>query len=186
MHLTVVLLWYCVLSIFEPFFDAVSEAYVGRYRSGVAHSLGFLLHSRQRTLSIGFWEGKPIVCMTIIHCGRDGSRAKSYVDLTSRLVSAVFGVATFNSCGGATEVFLKALDRSSGRKAGVQYAFTLNSMQFDWLLHKPSFRVMGRIDMLITLRTLLLRLDGLLDKRWVQPMKYFRKVSFGYKVLLFP
>ena len=34
------------------------------------------------------------------------------------------------------------------------------------------------------LRTLLLRLNGLLGERWVQSTQYFRRVRFGNKFLL--
>ena len=104
----------------------------------------------------------------MLHCGRDVPPAKSYVDLTSRLLSAISGDATFICCGGSSADFVKALDKSPGRKEGVQYPFTLTLLQFERLLHKPSFSVMGKIDMCSMLRDLLLRLNGLLDERWVQ------------------
>ena len=70
---------------------------------------------------------------------------------------------------------------AGGRKAGVQNPFTLTPLQFERLLHKPSFSVMGRIDMCSMLRALLLRLNGLLDERWVQSTQSFRKVRIGKK-----
>ena len=72
--------------------------------------------------------------------------------------------------------FVKVLDKSPSRRAGVQYPFSLTPVQFERLLHKPSFSVMGRIDMCSMLRALLLRLNGLLDERWVQSTQYFRMV----------
>ena len=71
---------------------------------------------------------------------------------------------------------MKVLDKSPGRKAGVQYPFALAPVQFERLLHKSSFGVMGRIDMFSMLRGLLLRSNGLLEERWVQSTQYFRMV----------
>ena len=45
-------------------------------------------------------------------------------------------------------------------------------------MHKPSFSVMGNIDMFSMLRTLLVRLSGMLDEPWVQSNRYLRKVGF--------
>ena len=42
---------------------------------------------------------------------------------------------------------------------------------------------MGRNDMCSMLRTLLLRLNGLLDERWVQSTQYFRKVRIDNNAL---
>ena len=81
---------------------------------------------------------------------------------------------------------MKVLDKNPGRKAGVQYPFALAPVQFERLLHKPSFSVMGRIDMCSMLRALLLRLNGLLHERWVQLTQYFRKVRIGNTSLWLP
>ena len=75
--------------------------------------------------------------------------------------------------------FVKVLDKGPGRKAGVQYPFSLTPVQFERLLHKPSFSVMGRIDMCSMLRALLLRLNRLSDERWEQSTQYFRMVRIG-------
>ena len=111
--------------------------------------------------------------MPLVHCGRDVPPTKSYIDLMSRLLSAISGDATNICCGGSGADFVKVLDKSPGRTTGVQYPFTLTPLQFERLLHKPSFSVIGRIDMCSMLRTLLLRLNGLLDERWVQSTLYF-------------
>ena len=143
-----------------------------------AYSIEFSVGSHRRTLSVGFWEGKRFVCMHMLHCGRDLPPTKSYFDLVSRLLSAISGDATIMCCGGSNADFVKALDKSPDRKAGVQYPFALAPVQFERLLHKPSFSVMGRIDMYSMLRALL-RLNGLLDERWVQSTQYFRMVRIG-------
>ena len=143
------------------------------------YSIEFFVGSRRRTLSLCFWEGKRLVCLPILHCGRDVPPTKSFIDLVSRLLSAISGDATIICCGGSSADFVKVLDKSPGRKAGVQYPFSLTPVQLERLLHKPSFSVMGRIDMCSMLRALLLRLNGLLDERWVQSTQYFRMVRSG-------
>ena len=144
-----------------------------------AYSIEFFVDSRRRTLSLCFWEGKRFLCLPMLHCGRDVPPTKSYIDLVSRLMSAISGDATIICCGGSSADFVKVLDESPGRKAGVQYPFSLTPVQFERLLHKPSFSVMGRIDMCSMLRALLLRLKELLDERWVQSTEYFRMVRIG-------
>ena len=144
-----------------------------------AYSIEFSVGSRHRTLSLCFWEGKRLVCLPMLQCGRDVPPIKSCIDLVSRLLSAISGDATISCCGGSSADFVKVLDKSPGRKAGVQYPFSLTPVQFERLLHKPSFSVMGSIDMCSMLRALLLRLTGLLDERWVQSTQYFRMVRSG-------
>ena len=144
-----------------------------------AYSIEFSVDYHRRTLSVRFWEGKRFVCMPMLHCGRDVPPTKSYIDLLSRLLSAISGDATITCCGGSKADFKKVLDKSPGRKAGVQYPFALAPVQFERLLHKPSFSVMGRIDMCSMMRALLLRLNGLLDENWVQSTQYFRMVRVG-------
>ena len=151
-----------------------------------AYSIELSVGSHRKTLSNGFWEGKRFVCMPMLHCGRDVPPTKSYIDLVSRLLSAISGDATIICCGRSNADFVKVLDKSPGRKAGVQYPFALAPVQFERLLHKPSFSVMGRIDLCSILRTLLLRLNGLLDERWVQSLQYFRMVRFGNTSLRLP
>ena len=60
----------------------------------------------------------------------------------------------------------------------MQYPFSLNPVQVEKLMHKPSFSVMGKIDMFSMLRTLVVRLSGMLDEPWVQSFRYLRKVRF--------
>ena len=144
-----------------------------------AYSIEFSMGSHRRTLSVGFWEGKRFVCMPMLHCGRDVPPTKSYIDLVSRLLSAISGDATIICCGDSNADFVKVLDKSPGRKAGVQYLFALAPVQFERSLHKPIFSVMGRIDMCSMLRALLLRLNGLLDERWVHSTQYCRTVHIG-------
>ena len=85
---------------------------------------------------------------------------------------------TIVCCGGADSNFIKAPDRDPTRKAGVQYPICLDPVQVEKLMQKPSFSVMEKIDMFSMLRTLLVRLSGMLDEPWVQSTGYLRKVGF--------
>ena len=151
-----------------------------------AYSIEFSVGSHRRTLSVGFWKGKRFVCMPMLHCGRDVPPTKIYVDLVSRLLSAISDDATIVCCGGSNADFVRVSDKSPGRKAGVQYLFALAPVKFERLLHKLSFSVMGRMAMCSMLRALLLRLNGLLDERWVQSTRYFRMVRIGNTSLWLP
>ena len=81
-----------------------------------AYSIEFAVDSHRRTLSIGFWEGKQFVCMSNMHCGRDVSPTKGYIDLMSRLLSPISSDATVNCCGGSSADFVKVLDGNPGRR----------------------------------------------------------------------
>ena len=162
----------------HPFVELLKHVSSVIAREG-AYSIEFSVGSHRRTLSVGFWEGKRFVCMPMLYCGRDVSPTKSYIDLVSRLLSAISGDSTIICCGGSNADFVKVLDKSPVRKAGVQYPFALAPVQFERLLLTPSFSVKGRIDMCSMLRALLLRLNGLLDERWVQSTQYFRMVHIG-------
>ena len=152
-----------------------------------AYSIEFSVGSDRRILSVRFCESKRFVCMPMLHCGRDVPPTKSYNDLVSRLLSAISGDATIICCGGSNSDFVIVSQKSPGQKAGVQYPFALAPVQFERLLHKAtSFSVMGRIDLCSMLRALLLRLNGLLDERWVQSTQYLRMVRFGYTSLWLP
>ena len=59
-----------------------------------AYSIEFSVGSQRRTLSLGFWEGKRFVCLPMLHCERDVPPTKTYIDLVSRLLSAISGDAT--------------------------------------------------------------------------------------------
>ena len=116
--------------------------------------------------------------MALTHCSRDVPVVMCNISMVGQLLSVVSTDPTTVCCGGADSDFIRALDRDPTRKAGVQYSFCLNSVQVEKLMHKPSFKVMGKIDMFSILRTLLVRLSGMLDEPWVQSIRYLRKVGF--------
>ena len=140
------------------------------------YSLEFQSTTTRRNLSVTFWEGRELVTMTIAHCGRDVPVMKSTVLLCSQLLSAVSTEPRILCCGGSSLEFIKALDKAPSQKTGIQYPFSLCPMHVEKLMHNPSFSVTGKIDMFSMLRTLLIRLSGLLDERWTQSTQYFWKV----------
>ena len=132
----------------------------------------------RRSLSLCFWEGKNLVMMALTHCSRDVPVVKGNLAMVGQLLSVVSTDPTIVCCGGADSYFFKALDRDPTRKAGVQYPFCLSPVQVEKLMHKPNFSVLGKIDMFSLLRTLLVRLSGMLDEPWVQTTRCLRKVGF--------
>ena len=147
-------------------------------KESVLPSLEFKSSAVRRSLSLCFWEGKNLVMMALTHCSRDVLVVKGNVSMVGQLLSVVSTDPTIVCCGGADSDFIKTLDRDPTRKAGVQYPFSLNPVHVEKLMHKPSFSVMGKIDMFSMLRTLLVRLSGMFDEPWGQSTRYFRKVGF--------
>ena len=128
--------------------------------------LEFTTTSVRRKVSISFWEGKDSVTMTVGQCGRDVPSVKVSVILCSQVLSAISLEPTFICCAGGSADFIQALDEASDQKAELQCPFNLLPLQIEKVMHQPSFSVMGRIDMFSMVRTLLVRLPGLLDKKW--------------------
>ena len=116
--------------------------------------------------------------MALTHWSRDVPVVKGNVSLIGQLLIVVSAHPTIVCYGGADNDLIKALDRDPTRKVGVQYPFNLNPVQVEKLMHKFSFSVMGKIDLFSMLRTLLVRLSGMLDEPWVQSTRHLRKVGF--------
>ena len=140
------------------------------------YSLKFTITSVRRELSSSFWEGKDLINRTIAQCRRDVSSVKSSVILCSQVLSAISLEPKIICCAVGSADFFKALDKAPNQKAGLQYPFNLLPLQIKKVMHKPNFSVMGKIDMFSMVRTLLVRLSGLLDEKWAQSTLYFRKV----------
>ena len=140
------------------------------------YSLEFTNTSVRRKLSISFWEGKDLVTMTVALCGQDVPSVKSSVLHCSQVLSAMSLEPTIICCAGGSADFIEALDKALTQKAGLQYQFNLLPLQIEKLMHKPSFSVMGKIDMFSMVQTLLVRLSGLLDEKWAQSTLFLRKV----------
>ena len=139
------------------------------------YSLEFTTTSVRRKLSISFWGGKDLVTMTIAQCGRDDPSVKSSVILCSHVLSAISLEPTIICCAGGSADFIEALDKAPNQKAGLRYPFNLLPLQIEKVMHKPSFSVIGKIDMFSMVRTWLARLSSLLDEKLAQSTLYFRK-----------
>ena len=122
------------------------------------YSLEFTTTSVRRKLSISFWEGKDLVTMTVAQCGREFPSVKTSVLFCSQVLSAISLEPTVISCAGGSADFIKAVDKAPHQKAGLQYPFNLLPLSVEKLMHKPSFSVMGKIDMFSMVRTSLVRL----------------------------
>ena len=168
MNLFQALLYHCFVRLLTHL-----AAILGREK---VYSSEFQSTTTRRNLSMTFWEGRELVTMTIAHCGRDVPVVKSNVLLSSQFLSPVSTEPRIICCSGSSLEFIKALDKAPSQKAEIQYPFSLSPMHVEKLMHKPSFSVMGKIDMFSMLRTLLVGLAGLLDERWTQSTQYFRKV----------
>ena len=122
------------------------------------YSLEFTTRNVRRGLSIGFWEEKELATMQVLSAG----------SLEPTIICCV---------GGSAE-FIKALDKAPSQKAGIQYPFNSLPLQVERLMHKPSFGVMGKIDIFSMVRTLLVRFSALLDKKCTQSRQYFRRMRY--------
>ena len=80
----------------------------------------FSVDARRRILSVSFLERNELVCMPIGLCGGDVPLSISFVLQTSQLLSDFERDATIVSCGASNVDFIKVLDKSRGRKAGIQ------------------------------------------------------------------
>ena len=141
------------------------------------YSLEFTTTNIRRGLSSRFREGTELVTKAVAHCGRDVPAVTSCVLLWSQLLSAVSLEPAIICCAVGSADFIKALDKALYQKAGMQYPFNFLPLPMEMLMHKPSFSVMGRIDMFSMVRTLLVRLSSLLDEKWTQSAQLFRKVE---------
>ena len=140
------------------------------------YSLEFTTTSVRRKLSISFWEGKDLITMAIAQCGRDVLSVKSSVLLCSQWLSAISLEPTFICCAGGSADFIRALDKAPNQKVGIKHPFNLLPLQIEKVMHKPSFSVMRKMDVLSMVLTLLVRLSGLLDGKWAQSTQCFRKL----------
>ena len=131
----------------------------------------------RRSPSLCFREGKNFVMMASTHCSRDVP-VKGNVSMVGQLLSVVSTGPAIVCCGGADSDFIKAIDRDPTRKADLQYPFSLNPVQKEKLMHKPSFSVMAMIDIFSMLATLLVLFSGMLDEQWVQSTRCLRKLGF--------
>ena len=125
-----------------------------------------------------FLGRRNLMMMALTHRSRDVPVVKGNVSMLCQLLSVVSTGPTIVCCGGADSDFIKALDRDPTRKGRREYPFSLNPVQVEKPMHKPSLSVLGEIDMFSMLTTLLVCLSGMLVELWVQLTQFLRKVGF--------
>ena len=82
-------------------------------------------------------------------------------------------------CGGGSNVdVLRTVDKKPFRRIGLQYPHLLLALRLEKLLRKPSYSVIGRINMFALLATFLPRIIGCLDCKEVQSTHNSRKVCY--------
>ena len=155
-------------AVFHHLFVVLTEHLPGIIGTEGVLSLDISATTTNRSVNASFWEAKELVTIVVAHFGRDVSDVKSNVTLISFLLSVISMDVTIFNCGCCSSDFIESLDKSPNRKGGVQYPVNLSPVQAEKFMHKPSFSVMGRIDMFSMLRTLLVPLSGLLDESCVR------------------
>ena len=92
---------------------------------------------------------------------------KGEFTLISQLQAAISVKPKIISRGGCIADVLKALDRYPVRQGGIQYPFSSERVDIKKLLCGAIFDALGGIDMFSLLQTLLVRLTGILDEKWM-------------------
>ena len=77
-------------------------------------------------------------------------------------------------CRSCTDV-TKTYDRAPNSKVGVRYSLRVKNLNADKLIRKPSYSVMGRIDIFDLLKSLPPRLFNSVDLTWMQTMAIVAK-----------
>ena len=90
-----------------------------------------------------------------MRCGKDMPLIKSQLGLMSKLLVAGSQKPEIVSCGGVGVVVLKTLDKMLSSKFGLHHPFSIYALHVEKLLKKPSYSVMGQVDMLALLKLLL-------------------------------
>ena len=83
---------------------------------------------------------------SFVHCSRDVPAVKGIVLLSLQVLSAVSTELCIVCCGGSCLEVIKATNKAPSQKAGIQYTISMSPLNIEKLIHKPSFSVMGKID----------------------------------------
>ena len=142
-------------------------------------SLEFWTERKTTGMSIRLWEGSPLVNLCIMRRGSDLPLIKSQIRMISNLLGAVSEKLDIVCCGGVGVDVLKTLDKMPTTKVGLQCPFSIYGLQVEKLLEKPSYSVMGQIDLLgfALLKSLLSRIVDCLDFKCMRTTQSLRKVS---------
>ena len=163
----------------SPLFMELMKHFAIIVSKEVVLSLEFNTSESRRSFSFCFWEGKNFLMVAFTHCDRDDLVVKSKKLLLDQILNAGSMGPTITSCRGADVDFIKALNRDPLRKTRVQYPFNLIPIQVEKFKHKPSFSIIGKIDLISMLRTLMVRCSGTPDEPCVQSTRFLKKYRFA-------
>ena len=122
--------------------------------------LGLDVTSKCRGMSVRFWERGRLLDLDVLQCDRDAPVVRSQMSMVAHFLGAV-SRSPVNATGGGVGVdFIKTLNRSSSSKVGVQNLFDVKNLNLEKLLRKPSYGVMGGIEMFELLMSLFPPLAG--------------------------
>ena len=77
-----------------------------------AVSLGFDVTSRNRGMSVRFWEKGRLLDLEMLQCERDAPVVKRQMSMITHFPVVVSRSSEFVSCGGVSASVIKTLDRS--------------------------------------------------------------------------
>ena len=92
--------------------------------------------------------GSRILGLVLSHTDRDAPSVKNRLSMIAQFLEAVSRVPEIISCGGVGVDVMKTLDSCPSTKVSIHYPFDVKSLNLHKLLQKPSYSVMGRIDLL--------------------------------------
>ena len=107
---------------------------------------GLLDYQISSWLERWFFGGKVFVTMLIVHSGREIPAVKSKFLLTSQLLKAASSEPNCFHCVGSSRKFVKAVGQDAKSPGWKNVSFSLLPTQVEKLMYKPSFGVLGKID----------------------------------------
>ena len=101
---------------------------------------------------------------------------KSQLEMFQDFLGAIIENQDVASCGGVGEVVLKTLGRMPSIKISLHLPSSIHALPVQKLMTKPSFNLMGRIEMFALLKTLLPRVLVCLDFKCMRSTQCLCKV----------
>ena len=114
-------------------------------------------------MGVCLWDGSRLVFVCRMRCGRDARIIRNPVMLNARFLGGQSEKHEVMCYGGVIVIFLKTLNRMASGKIGLHYTFTIHTLQLEKKLMKPSYDVMGQIDVFALLRSLLHHFTDCMD-----------------------
>ena len=133
-----------------------------------------------KSFYLQFWEVQILVDIENTRLHRDIPVKKAELTPISQLQSVISVKPQVISCGGCSVDVLKALDQDPVRQDGSQYPFSSEPVDIKKVVCGASCAVLGGFDSFSLLQTLLVRLTGVPDEKWMHATTHFRQVSHQY------